>query len=97
MACEWCGHEKQDMIHLFWHCPKSQSIWMFIQDYINTTIKCKLEIPCELIILFDIEAGNLTRIFNLILLITCRYLYVSKCVGETPTCMGGVHQEDLTW
>ena len=88
MECEWCGHDKQDVTHLFWYCPKSQIIWNFIQQYINDTMNCELEIKCELIILFDIEAGNLTRIFNLIMLITCRYIYICKCIGELPSCNG---------
>ena len=71
---------------------KSRYMEIYRDIYINTTIGCELEIKKELIILFDIEAGNLTKIFNLILLITksCRYIYVCKCIGETPSKYGAI-------
>jgi len=43
-----------------------------------------------LLFLYDIEAGNFTALFNLIILAVCRYIYVCKCVKKLPTTTGAI-------
>ena len=86
--CEWCGYHTQNQIHLFWDCPVSQKLWAKIEFLINNTFGCKLEIKKELIFLFDIEAGNLTNIIDLLILITNRYIFVCKCTESKPSGVG---------
>jgi len=79
--CNWCDNSSQDMVHLFWECTESKNIWSKLEDWLNVHLtNGNLEIKKEMIFLFDIEAGNLTNIINLITLITCRYIYVNKCL-----------------
>jgi len=79
--CNWCNNTYQDMVHLFWECTESRNIWRKLEAWLNTNLtNGNLEIKKEMIFLFDIEAGNLTNIINLITLITCRYIYVNKCL-----------------
>ena len=86
-GCDWCDNSNQDIIHLFWDCPVIIEIWLETTKLINTTLGCDLKIKRELIYLYDIEAGNLTTIINLIILIVCRSIYVCKCIGTIPSWM----------
>jgi len=90
--CEWCNKEKQDIMHLFWHCEYTQKIWEYLTNWINEHLKCELAIKVELIFLYDIEAGNLTNIINLLILICCRYIYVCKCIGKIPNVYGLINK-----
>jgi len=83
-TCNWCDNKHQDMIHLFWECMESKNIWKQLENWLNIKLFHGdfLKIEIEMIFLFDIDAGNLTNIVNLIVLITCRYIYVNKCLDE---------------
>jgi len=81
--CNWCENIHQDMIHLFWDCVESRNIWYQLEHWLNSELtQGNLKIEIGMIFLYDIEAGNLTNIINLIVLITCRYIYVSKCLDN---------------
>jgi len=88
--CNWCTSNYQDSIHLFWECKKVKPIWNVITNWINVQLNCELEIKKELLFLYDIEAGNYTTIINLVILIVCRYIYVSKCTDRHPTFTGAI-------
>jgi len=90
--CEWCSNGRQDIVHLFWNCPIINKIWADISNWISSRINCKLEIKKELIFLYDIEAGNFTNIINLMVLIVCRYIYVSHCIKVKPNTIGAVNK-----
>jgi len=91
-CCDWCKAPKQDVIHLFWECKYVNKLWHDITMWINENLQCELVIRKELVFMYDIEAGNLTRIINLIILICCRYIYVKKCLNELPVFQGAVHK-----
>jgi len=92
-SCNWCNNNSQDMIHLFWECIESRNIWYEIEKWINLKLtNGNLKIEKELIFLFDIEAGNLTTIINLLILITCRYIYVNKCLDKRLNFIELVHR-----
>jgi len=79
--CNWCENSHQDMKHLFWECIESRKIWTQLEHWFNENLtQGGLKIEICMIFLYDIEAGNLTNIINLIVLITCRYIYVNKCL-----------------
>jgi len=86
--CDWCNNTRQDISHLFWDCPIVTDIWLELSGWINSMLDCYLVIKKELVFLHDIEAGNYTRIINLIILICCRYIYIKKCLNETPHFQG---------
>jgi len=91
--CDWCNCNNQDMIHLFWECIDSRNIWYELENWINIELtEGNLKIERELIFLFDIEAGNLTTIINLLILITCRYIYVNKCLDKSLNFMELKHR-----
>jgi len=95
--CNWCDNEHQDMLHLFWECIQSKHLWINLEQWINKILTDgKLKIEREMIFLFDIEAGNLTNIINLIVLITCRYIYVNKCLDKKLNFMELLHQIEDT-
>ena len=84
-ACDWCDNDNQHIIHLFWDCPSIINIWKETSQHINDILGCDLVIKKELIFLYDIEAGNLTTVIHLIILIVCRAIYVCKCIGIKPS------------
>jgi len=90
--CEWCNAGQQTIAHLFWDCPVAQTIWSDLTAWINKKLNCQLKIEKELVFLYDIEAGNLTCIINLLVLVTCRYIYVSKCINIKPNSIGAIHK-----
>ena len=87
-SCNWCECEDQTIVHLFWECPIIKEIWYELSQWMSNVLKNLLEIKMELIFLHDIEAGNVTTIINLIVLIVSRYIYTSKCVNQRPTFRG---------
>jgi len=81
--CNWCKNPYQDMKHLFWECMDSRNIWINVENWLNEELtQGGLKIEIEMIFMLDIEAGNLTNIINLIVLLTLRYIYVSKCLDK---------------
>jgi len=89
--CDWCKDTKQDIIHLFWNCTIINDLWHNISEWINNHLDCELIIERELVFMYDIDAGNLTRIINLIVLICCRYIYIKKCLNEIPDTNGAIN------
>ena len=83
-ACEWCKAQDQTIIHLFWECPCVRPIWDKLGEWLSKKLQCDLVIEKELIFLHDIEAGNLTIIINLIILVVTRYIYVCHCIDKQP-------------
>ena len=87
-SCEWCNHDKQDIVHLFWDCQIVNKIWTSFSLWISEQIGCYLKIEKELVFLHDIEAGNVTVIINLLILIASRYIYVCHRIDKIP-CFEG--------
>jgi len=88
-ACDWCKNEHQNMLHLFWECQIVSPLWTWLEGFLNKTIcNNSLKIEREMVFLYDIEAGNYTNIINLLVLITARYIYVCKCLENTPHVIG---------
>jgi len=82
-GCNWCNNPYQDMKHMFWECVEVKNIWEKLEHWLNRELTYGgLKIEIEMIFLLDIEAGNLTNIINLIVLITLRYIYVNKCLDK---------------
>jgi len=90
--CNWCNSPNQDIIHLFWNCKYVSTLWKEINMWINNMLDIELIIEQPLVFMYDIEAGNLTRIINLLILICCRYIYVQKCLDKLPTFQGAVYK-----
>ena len=74
--CQWCNHQDQDILHLFWDCTVIKELWNRISLWISACLDNHLEIKRELVFLYDIEAGNYTVIINLLILTVTRYIYV---------------------
>ena len=87
-TCGWCQTHIQDITHMLWDCPKIRPIWLRMSHWISFQFDCDLMIERELVFLHDIEAGNKTNIFNLLILITSRYIYTSKLLNSTPNFQG---------
>ena len=79
-SCEWCSAENQNILHLFWDCHTINKIWYDISKWLTDQLGCLLVIERELVFLHDIEAGNLTTIINLVILIVSRYIYIYATV-----------------
>ena len=86
--CAWCPCIKQTILHLFWEFKVVKEIWDTISIWLSGCLNNNIEIKKALIFLYNIEAGNYTRIINLIVLIVSRVLYVCKCLDVTPTFLG---------
>jgi len=89
--CDWCKETKQDIVHLFWECKCITNLWNKLSLWVSKHLDCDLKIEKELVFMYDIEAGNLTKIINLIVLTCCRYVYVQKCVNMIPTINGVIN------
>lgn len=90
-ACEWCKHAHQDIIHLFYECKVAQGIWKEVEKCIFNTIGCKIDVKPDTIFIMNVQAGNFTGLLKLIILLTCRYIYVTKCTGDTPKPSGAIN------
>ena len=56
--------KEQDIIHLFYECKQVRPIWSKGCNWLSEQLGSKLVTENELVFLFDIEAGKLTRIIN---------------------------------
>ena len=91
--CRFCPC-KEDILHLFWHCPWAQDIWTELRKWVQT--KCGLKITMHPVyVIFNLEVNwdeTTPDIVWLILLITKQYLYAAKCLDVTPRFENGIEK-----
>ena len=50
--CDFCSHEEETLLHLFWECPAVQSFWSDVSALISRDIQVELNMP---LILFGLD------------------------------------------
>ena len=82
--CDFCGSEPETIRHLFFYCPIAHKLWKDLMEWLypNFILVNSLSIN---IVLFGIHTvSSDLDLFNMILLITKRYIFVCKCKKELP-------------
>jgi hypothetical protein len=84
--CTFCNTEKENIQHLFWHCPVLQLFWRQLENAINE--KCVNAGTFHLnehVVIFGCDVHFKTdKIFDLILILAKSYIYKCKMAKELP-------------
>ena len=85
-CCEWCEFNKQNILHLLFHCVYAQKIWKFIIDFLesqNITVRLTLT---------DVILNNTNQpaisVVNFIVLVSKFYIYKCKVQNKLPNISG---------
>ena len=78
--CDFCSHEEETLLHLFWECLAVQSFWSDVM--ISRDIQVELNMP---LILFGLDLNVQTdRRFDLIILMAKFHIFKSKLQKGKP-------------
>ena len=84
--CDFCDWDKQDLLHLLYHCPASQAIWRNLMNYFRSLDidMSELLLSPENIVysLLHPRPGN---VINTLVLLCKFYLFRCKVQLSTPT------------
>ena len=85
-SCYFCPNERENIEHMFWDCPVSQSFWTQFNHLV--THKCphvfNMRMSKGLILMGEDEGIVTDKIFVLILLLAKQYLYCCKRNNSIP-------------
>ena len=82
--CDFCQTEIETIRHLFVFCPVVKRLWQDLLDWMYPNFVL-LEPLSEKVILFGIyPATPDTKLFNMLLIITKRYIFQCKCLEKVP-------------
>ena len=74
--CDFCSHEEETLLRLFWECPAVQSFWSDVSALIGRDIQVGLNMP---LILFGFDQNvQSDRVFVLITLMARFHIFKSK-------------------
>ena len=84
--CNFCGNEKDNIEHIFWHCIASQNFWTQFVNLVNE--KCynanNMRLSKCLVLLGTDENIKIDSTFCFILLLAKQYLYKCKMDHSQP-------------
>ena len=81
--CEWCGCQKQKIVHLLVECLKVKAIWNFVRAHLlDTEANWSLEN-----ILNNTIHYKPMHVYNLITLQVKYYKFQQKCLGKEPNAI----------
>ena len=87
--CDFCSHEEETLLHLFWECPAVQSFWSDVSALISRDIQVELNMPFSL---FGLDQNVQTgRVFVLIILMAKFHLFRSKLQKGKPNVNIFIH------
>ena len=87
--CDFCSHEEETLLHLFWECPAVQSFWSDVSALISRDIQVELNMP---LILFGLDQNVQTdRKFDLIILMAKFHIFKSKLQKGKPNVNIFIH------
>ena len=89
-TCKWCPDEAETLIHLYWLCPKSVTLWKHVQALLGQLYNTECIINKE-IIFFGIQytpKSKLTGVLILLSTLTKYFIHCSKCKGVNPSVAG---------
>ena len=81
-TCTFCTLEDETYIHLFWHCQVTRSLWLALQEFSNDWITSEEPLTIDRSVL----SNHSCRLLSVICTILKRYIFVSRCIKQTP-CM----------
>ena len=85
--CDFCSHEEETLLHLFWECLAVQSFWSDVM--ISRDIQVELNMP---LILFCLDQNVQTdRRFDLIILMAKFHIFKSKLQKGKPNVNIFIH------
>ena len=88
-VCDFCSHEEETLLHLFWEYPAVQSFWSDVSALISRDIQVELNRP---LILFGLDQNVQTdRRFDLIILMAKFHIFKSKLQKGKPNVNIFIH------
>ena len=87
--CDDCQDVTEDLMHLFYSCPKTLHLWYSIAYWLLPIVQLFPYINIENIILGIYKEKRLLE--NTIILIVKRYIYNCKCSGQEGTLAGLIY------
>uniref|UniRef100_A0A3B3RJW6 Reverse transcriptase zinc-binding domain-containing protein n=1 Tax=Paramormyrops kingsleyae TaxID=1676925 RepID=A0A3B3RJW6_9TELE len=86
-TCEFCGQEKETILHIFFHCIYSRVFWKDMEFYISRKMECMIEI-CIFDVLFYTESERLNckeqHIIHLFILLGKFHIHKKKWARCKP-------------
>ena len=73
--CRLCGQEEENIIHLFYNCQYTISLWQDLITWICNTSNITLDLNASTIILGYSSADNLFRPINTVLMVSKYYIF----------------------
>ena len=82
-SCNFCNKKKQTVIHLFWECAVTKTLW---KEWSKLTEFALDEIKFK-DVLTNHVCNPINHVFNLILLILKQYIFRCKCEDRQPNVL----------
>ena len=80
--CSYCKEEQETILHLLVRCPKIEKLWTILVKWVKYFYKTEIVITPQTIVLNNYQ-GKAKEMVNLLILMLKRYVYVTRCLGET--------------
>ena len=80
--CSFCNEETETIEHIFYSCTVAKCLWKELIDWLKPDIDLSSIFKFQSIMFGCLEHGAQNDLINILLLLTKRYIYVQRCIGE---------------
>lgn len=72
--CSFCSLSKESVSHLFYNCPIVKTFWTSVEDWLSTSLSCRIVLDKQTVFLNNSDQ----HVINHIILMSKYYIYCSK-------------------
>lgn len=87
--CSFCGETKETILHIFWECSVSRTLWLELTSALQNRCSVVLPVSSKNIILGSIDS---TKLINVIFIVIKYYIYSCKLSDSHPSIDGAINK-----
>ena len=87
-TCRICKTESDSLMHLFVSCDQVRILWSGLENWIFSKMGREVKFSNLDIVLGYLNTDNCSFLFNIIILLTKHYIFISARTNYTPNLVG---------